>query len=122
MPFQGDWSGKIRPRRGRSSCRNIAEKGRGLRGATNLSKGRSSSVQIRVSDGGGHGAMPSRSVVDGVGRDIARVRKGRVTINDRDLCGKTSSPALVVPDEAREVMFGFGSRLGRHSDREDRWI
>ncbi|CAM9571610.1 unnamed protein product [Ectocarpus sp. 6 AP-2014] len=122
MPFQADRSGKIKPRRGRSGCRNIAENGRGVRGATNLSKGSSSNVQTRVSDGGAHGALPSRSVVDGVGRDIARVRKGRVTINNRDLCGKTSSPALVVPHEAREVMFGFGSRLGRHSDREDRWI
>lgn len=72
--------------------------------------------------------MPSiqRDAVDVVGRDIACVRKGRRNIfSDSSInCGEigAASPGLLVADEARGVMFGLGARLGRHSEREDRWL
>lgn len=79
---------------------------------------RMSSIQCRAGDD-----------VD-VGRAIACVRKGRGDIfsgsgNCAGVLGggsPSSSPRLLVADEARGVMYGFGARLGRASELEDRWL
>lgn len=78
--------------------------------------------------------LPSRLAVRRVGRDIACARKGRAKISDNigsnglgeaRLVSPSSPPPprrLLVADDVQRVMFGFGPRLGRYSELEDRWI
>lgn len=102
-----------------------------------LFRKRGKGINSRSLQGGHRGlmGMPSakrRAGDDDIGRIIACVRKGRDHIfSDSGNCGSelgvasrspSPSPRLLVADEVRGVMYGLGARLGRASEREDRWL
>lgn len=85
-------------------------------------------ISVLTPGGGALTAMLSKMAVDGVGRDIAHVRKGGRNMSDATRCGGSRLPSSSLPEgpfdanETRGVLFGFGARLGRYNPREDRWL
>lgn len=135
LPFP---TGRRRAETGPQSCFSAGAEG----GKTNSSRRRGvgltraprnksrscNSSNVLGPGGGALTAMLSRFAVGSVGRDIARARKGTRNMSDGSYCGEMRVVSSSLPegpfdvDETRGVLFGFGSRLGRHYQREDIWL